>query len=70
MNQDNVIRMAREVIEERGGSWVDDADDLIAYSIQLAALVAAHERESLAAEAEKNGNEILAMQIRAWGDTK
>jgi hypothetical protein len=48
MNQDDVIRMAREVIEERGGSRVDDEDELIAYSIQLAALVAAHEREECA----------------------
>jgi hypothetical protein len=32
---------------------------------RFAALVIAHDRESIAAEAERNGNHILAMQIRA-----
>jgi hypothetical protein len=33
------------------------------------ALVRADEREVLAVEAEKNGNSILAMQLRARGNT-
>jgi hypothetical protein len=53
MNRDDVIRMMREVIEERGGSRVDDEADLLAYSIQLAALVAAHEREECAKVCEE-----------------
>ena len=36
---------------------------------QLVALVRADEREVLAAKAEKNGNSILAMQLRARGNT-
>jgi hypothetical protein len=48
MKQEDIIRMAQSVIEERGGSRMDDEEDLIAYSLQLAALVAAAEREACA----------------------
>jgi len=48
MKQEDIIRIAQSVIEERGGSRVDDEEDLIAYSLQLAALVAAAEREAFA----------------------
>ena len=43
MTQEDIIRMAQIVMEERGGSRMDDEEDLIAYSLQLAALVAAAE---------------------------
>jgi hypothetical protein len=48
MKQEDIIRMAQSVIEERGGSRMDDEEDLIAYSLQLAALVAAAERDECA----------------------
>ena len=48
MKQEDIIRMARSVMEERGGSRMDDEEDLIVYSLQLAALVAAAEREACA----------------------
>jgi hypothetical protein len=53
MNKDEIIRMTQKVIEERGGSRMDDEDDLIAYSLQLAALVVAAERERCGAESFK-----------------
>ena len=37
---------------------------------RFAELVRADERELLAAESERNGNTILAMQLRARGETK
>ena len=39
MKQEDIIRMARSVMEQRGGSRMDDEEDLIVYSLQLAALV-------------------------------
>jgi hypothetical protein len=53
MTRKDIIRMAQIVIEERGGSRMDDEEDLIAYSLQLAALVAAAENEACAGLAER-----------------
>ena len=52
MTQEDIIRMAQIVMEERGGSRMDNEEDLIAYSLQFAALVAAAEREACAQVAE------------------
>ena len=52
MKQEDIIRMAQIVMEERGGSRMDNEEDLIAYSLQFAALVAAAEREACAQVAE------------------
>jgi len=46
MNKEDIIRMARELMEERGGARMDEEHDLITYSIQLATLVASAEREA------------------------
>ena len=60
MTKDDIIKMAKEA-----GLVIDDnqsgSDDLERFYH----LVAAHKCEALATEAEKNGNTILAMQIRA-----
>ena len=56
MNGQEIIEMAKTV--RSSGYW--DAFDLI----NFAKLVAAKERERLASIAQKNGNEILAMQLR------
>jgi len=71
MTRDDIIRMADEAdlwadqelqcIGEYHPDWHEVRD------IRFAALVAAAEREKLAAEAERNGNTILAMLIRARG---
>jgi len=52
VKQEDIIRMAQIVMEERGGSRMDNEEDLIAYSLQFAALVAAAEREACAQVAE------------------
>ena len=64
MTQEDIIRMAQSVIEERGGSRMDDEEDLIAYSLQLAALVAAAENEACA----KVVDHILKEGGGTWGD--
>jgi hypothetical protein len=64
MNKDDIIKMAREAQmspSAEGLYWTATPSDLE----RFAALVIAHDRESIAAEAERNGNHILAMQIRA-----
>ena len=64
MTRDDIIRMAHEagLLEtSTNGYDVWYPDNLE----RFAALVIAHDRESIAAEAERNGNHILAMQIRA-----
>jgi hypothetical protein len=53
MTREDIIRMAQIVMEERGGSRMDDEEDLIAYSLQLAVLVAAAEREACAKVCEE-----------------
>ena len=70
MTIDDIIRMAREaggglscIAEPLEHPWKFSESELM----RFAALVAAAEREKLAAEAERNGNTILAMQIRARG---
>ena len=70
MTRDDIIRMAREaggglscIAEPLEHPWKFSESELM----RFAALVAAAEREKLAAEAERNGNTILAMQIRARG---
>jgi hypothetical protein len=68
MTQDEIIEMAREA----GYRFADDTDQRMANHGQwqrnlleaFAKLVAAKERERLASIAEKNGNDILAMQLR------
>jgi hypothetical protein len=74
MKQEDIIRMAQSVIEERGGSRMDDEEDLIAYSLQLAALVAAAEREACAKVVEDLSgqcwaydHDTIAAAIRARG---
>ncbi len=78
MKQEDIIRMAQSVIEERGGSRMDDEEDLIAYSLQLAALVAAEENEACAKVCEELGmatngiyerNHECATAIRTRGNT-
>jgi hypothetical protein len=54
MTQEDIIRMARSVMEERGGSRMDDEEDLIVYSLQLAALV--EEAATEAANARANAS--------------
>ena len=62
MTKDEIIRMAREagLMPTVLNHWPFELK-------RFAQLVAAAEREALASEAEKNGNTILAMQIRARG---
>ena len=62
MTQEDIIRMAREA-----GLWTSTIFDPPLSIEHFAQLVAAAEREALAFEAERNGNTILAMQIRARG---
>lgn len=74
MTRDDIIRMAREagmqtvfaVIEEHqdGTQTVIDHRPFLE---RFANLVAAAKCEELAVEAERNGNTILAQQIRARG---
>ncbi len=66
MNREDIIRMAREAFVARG-FWPNEVMWQCWKDAWLAG--AAAEREALAAEAEKNGNSILAMQIRAKGNT-
>jgi len=61
MNLKDIIRMAREACP-----YTDDELRGAFYEGYLKGVAA--ERESLAAEAEKNGNTVLAMQIRARGN--
>ena len=60
MSRDDIIRMARE-------AWYLNGENVPSWHEleRFASLVIAHDRESIAAEAERNGNHILAMQIRA-----
>ena len=67
MEKEDIIRMAREAWNEAGEGWVVEGwfkDREKAFE-RFAQLVAAAEREALASEAERNGNTVLAMQIRA-----
>ena len=70
----NIIELAKQVgmvyreFEDEFANSNTDGVDLTTLQ-KFADLVAAHEREKLAAEAEKNGNNILAMQIRARSNT-
>ena len=70
----DTIDMAREAgmvyrpWEDEFANANTDAVDLKTLEA-FAKLVRADEREVLAAEAEKNGNSILAMQLRARGQT-
>lgn len=41
MNREEISRAVRRAIEDRGGSRVDDEEELIDYSIQFAELLAA-----------------------------
>jgi hypothetical protein len=65
----------RDTIDMARESWIDvyglgnDRAKFIEALKHFEALVRADEREVLAAEAEKNGNSILAMQLRARGNT-
>jgi len=61
MTQDEIIEMA-----EQAGFWQDLSvyEGLGEHFKAFAKLVAAKERERLASIAEKNGNDILAMQLR------
>jgi len=63
MTQDDIIRMAREA------GWPDSlvAPIIMAKLAEIIKVAQAAEREALASEAEKNGNTILALQIRARG---
>lgn len=75
MTQDDIIRIAREA----GGTAYTNrhcpGETAMAFGPQalerfaklVAANAAAAEREALASEAERNGNTVLAMQIRARG---
>jgi len=66
MNREDIIRMAREagiVFDDRAAPFYER----LVHSAYAAG--AAAEREALADEAEKNGNSILAMQIRARGQS-
>ena len=65
------IEMARKAWAEAGEGWVADAwfDDRAKAFEAFAALVREDERELLAAESERNGNSILAMQLRARSNT-
>jgi hypothetical protein len=72
MTREDIIRMAQSVMEERGGSRMDDEEDLIAYSLQLAVLVATAEREACAKEVDhilKEGGGTYGDAIRARGNT-
>jgi hypothetical protein len=63
MTQDEVLKMARQAgaySPTNEKDWAFEFQDLEAF----AKLIAAKERERLAATAEKNGNQILAMQLR------
>ena len=66
MTQDEIVKMAREAggCEIGYGStlWVDTQST--EFLEAFAKLVAAQERERLASIAEKNGNDILAIQLR------
>ena len=63
MTQDEIIEMARESLL---AYWHKDLKKWqIPQGVEaFAKLVAAKERERLASIAEKNGNDILAMQLR------
>jgi len=65
MTRDDIIRMAREAgaVFPADGSY--HCFEIPGTLERFASLVIAHDRESIAAEAERNGNHILAMQIRA-----
>ena len=70
MTREDIIKMAREAggiqpkLDFQPYFWRMHEADLE----RFATLVAAAERESLASEAEKNGNTVLAMQIHARGE--
>ena len=73
MTRDDIIKLVRQVIEQRGGSRIDDEDDLLAYSVELVKLVSEHvaaaavasEREACAKvcddiDTEYEGEDVLA----------
>jgi hypothetical protein len=70
MTEDEIIRMARKAgfLTHENSLYTNHRyGDCLQEVERFAALVAAAVCESLAAEAEKNGNSILAMQLRARG---
>jgi len=68
MTQDEIIDMAMKAEFVSHGKPSDEESELFVCVdkdiYKFAALVAAKERERLASIAEKNGNDILAMQLR------
>jgi hypothetical protein len=54
---------------EKSDTFVTTHEAVHDFAALVEAAARADEREKLAAEAEKNGNNILAMQIRARGTT-
>ena len=66
MTQDEIIKMAREAggCEIGYGSTLWVGTHSTEFLEAFAKLVASKERERLASIAEKNGNDILAMQLR------
>jgi len=64
MTRDDVIRLAREA-HMHHMAW---DDDYIEGTERFAALVAAATCKELADEAERNGNAVLAAQLRARGE--
>jgi hypothetical protein len=66
MNREDIIRMAQEADSGFEVSQCHEESIVGMSAIErFAKLVAEHICETLALEAEKNGNNILAMQIRA-----
>ena len=66
MTQDEIVKMAREAggCEIGYGSTLWVGTQSTEFLEAFAKLVAAKERERLASIAEKNGNDILAIQLR------
>ena len=66
----DTIDMAREagIIDFRDAYSEEHVQAVLQDLKAFEALVRADEREVLAVEAEKNGNRILAMQLRARGN--
>jgi hypothetical protein len=63
--QDEIIEMARQAARSENSRLLGcGIDDLKAFAKLAAAKAGAKERERLASIAEKNGNDILAMQLR------
>jgi hypothetical protein len=64
MTQDEIIDMAKQAGLIVNSPYLMPHDNVLRGIEAFAKLVAAKERERLAATAEKNGNQILAMQLR------